>query len=60
MLDFSRNSHHLYRLCITGDTMLSDGLEDIPRRHPDMDFGLIHTGGTTFLLTVVTVTGKGQ
>jgi hypothetical protein len=39
MLDFSRNSHRLYRLYITGDTMLSDGLEDIPRRYPDMDFG---------------------
>ena len=24
--------------------MLRDGLEDIPRRYPDMDFGLIHTG----------------
>ena len=44
MLDFSRNSDHLYRLYITGDMMLRDGLEDIPRRYPDMDFGLIHTG----------------
>ena len=32
MLDFSRNSDHLYRLYITGDMMLRDGLEDIPRR----------------------------
>jgi Beta-lactamase superfamily domain len=32
MLDFSRNSDHLYRLYITGDTMLIDSLEDIPRR----------------------------
>ena len=32
MLDFSRNSDHRYWLYITGDTMLSDGLEDIPRR----------------------------
>ena len=38
--------------------MLSGGLVDIPRRYPDMDFGLIHTGGTTFLLTVLTVTGQ--
>jgi hypothetical protein len=29
MLDFSRNSDHLYRLYITGDMMLRDGLEDI-------------------------------
>jgi len=58
MLDFSRNSDHLYRLYITGDTMLIDSLEDIPRRYPDIDLGLIHTGGTTFLVTVVTMTGE--
>jgi L-ascorbate metabolism protein UlaG (beta-lactamase superfamily) len=58
LLDFSRNSDDLYRLYITGDTMLVDSLEDIPRRYPDIDLGLIHTGGTTFLLTVVTMTGE--
>ena len=58
MLDFSRNADHLYRLYITGDTMLVDSLEDIPRRYPDIDLGLIHTGGTTFLVTVVTMTGE--
>ena len=58
LLDFGRNSDHLYRLYITGDTMLSDSLEDIPRRYPDIDLGLIHTGGTTFLVTVVTMTGE--
>jgi L-ascorbate metabolism protein UlaG (beta-lactamase superfamily) len=58
MLDFSRNSDHLYRLYITGDTMLADSLEDIPRRYPDIDLGLIHTGGTTFLFTIVTMTGE--
>jgi L-ascorbate metabolism protein UlaG (beta-lactamase superfamily) len=58
LLDFSRNDDHLYRLYITGDTMLVASLEDIPRRHPDIDLGLIHTGGTTFLVTVVTMTGE--
>jgi L-ascorbate metabolism protein UlaG (beta-lactamase superfamily) len=58
LLDFSRNSDQLYRLYITGDTMLVDSLEDIPRRYPDIDLGLIHTGGTTFLVTVVTMTGE--
>jgi len=58
MLDFSRNDEHLYRLYITGDTMLADSLEDIPRRYPDIDLGLVHTGGTTFLVTVVTMTGE--
>jgi L-ascorbate metabolism protein UlaG (beta-lactamase superfamily) len=58
LLDFSRNGDNLYRLYITGDTMLVDSLEDIPRRYPDIDLGLIHTGGTTFLVTVVTMTGE--
>ncbi len=58
ILDFSRGGEHLYRLYITGDTMLIDSLEDIPRRYPDIDLGLIHTGGTTFLITVVTMTGE--
>lgn len=34
LLDFSRDGDHLYRLYITGDTMLIDGLEDIPRAIP--------------------------
>jgi L-ascorbate metabolism protein UlaG (beta-lactamase superfamily) len=45
-------------LYITGDTMLVDSLEDIARRYPDIDLGLIHTGGTTFLVTVVTMTAE--
>jgi L-ascorbate metabolism protein UlaG (beta-lactamase superfamily) len=58
LLDFSRRGDHLYRLYITGDTMLVDDLEEIPRRYPGIDLGLIHTGGTTFLITVVTMTGE--
>jgi L-ascorbate metabolism protein UlaG (beta-lactamase superfamily) len=58
LLDFSRNGDQLYRLYITGDTMLVDSLKDIPRRYPGIDLGLIHTGGTTFLVTVVTMTGE--
>jgi L-ascorbate metabolism protein UlaG (beta-lactamase superfamily) len=58
LLEFGRNGESLYRLYITGDTMLVEGLEEIPRRHPDIDLGLIHTGGTTFLVTVVTMTGE--
>jgi L-ascorbate metabolism protein UlaG (beta-lactamase superfamily) len=58
ILDFSRGVDHLYRLYITGDTMLIDNLDEIPRRYPDIDLGLIHTGGTTFLVTVVTMTGE--
>jgi L-ascorbate metabolism protein UlaG (beta-lactamase superfamily) len=58
MLEFTHDGAELYRLYITGDTMLIDELADIPSRYPDIDLGLIHTGGTTFLVTVVTMTGE--
>jgi L-ascorbate metabolism protein UlaG (beta-lactamase superfamily) len=58
LLDFGRNGQQLYRLYITGDTMLHDRLYDIPRFYPDIDLGLIHTGGTTMLITVITMTGE--
>jgi L-ascorbate metabolism protein UlaG (beta-lactamase superfamily) len=58
LLEFGRGDQHLYRLYITGDTMLHDRLKDIPRFYPDIDLGLIHTGGTTMLITVVTMTGE--
>lgn len=57
MLDFSRDGERLYRLYITGDTMLTDRLYDIPERYPGIDVGLIHAGGTTLFVTVVTMTG---
>ena len=58
MLEFGRGGEHLYRLYITGDTMPNDRLLDIPRSYPDIDLGLIHTGGTTLFITVVTMTGE--
>ena len=36
LLDFSRNGDQLYRLYITGDTMLVDDLEDIPPATPTL------------------------
>lgn len=57
LLDFSQDGQRLYRLYITGDTMLHDQLHDIPERYPEIDLGLIHAGGTTLFLTVVTMTG---
>ena len=58
VLDFSRDGQLLYRLYITGDTMLIDQLKDIPRRYPGIDLGLIHVGGTTLFTCVVTMTGE--
>jgi L-ascorbate metabolism protein UlaG (beta-lactamase superfamily) len=58
ILDFSHDDRHLYRLYISGDTMLTEQLKDIPQRYPDIDLGLMHVGGTTLFLTVVTMTGE--
>jgi L-ascorbate metabolism protein UlaG (beta-lactamase superfamily) len=34
------------RMYITGDTLVHDDLREVPRRHPDLDVGLWHLGGT--------------
>jgi L-ascorbate metabolism protein UlaG (beta-lactamase superfamily) len=40
---------------ISGDTLFYDGLEEIPRRHPDLDVGVFHLGGTKVLGVTVTM-----
>ena len=57
ILDFYISERRLFRLYITGDTMLHERLHDIPLRYPGIDLGLIHAGGTTLFVTVVTMTG---
>jgi L-ascorbate metabolism protein UlaG (beta-lactamase superfamily) len=46
MLEFGRGDEPTFRLYITGDTLLHDGLHHIPERYPDIDLCLIHLGGT--------------
>lgn len=58
MLDFHYGENHVFRLYITGDTLLHDRLHDIPRWYPNIDLSLVHAGGTTLLGTVVTMTGE--
>jgi L-ascorbate metabolism protein UlaG (beta-lactamase superfamily) len=58
VLDFSRDDERMFRLYISGDTLLHDRLHDIPARFPGIDLALIHIGGTTLLSTVVTMTGS--
>ncbi|SDQ74366.1 MBL fold metallo-hydrolase [Quadrisphaera sp. DSM 44207] len=47
MLEFSEGGRLLLRLYQTGDTLLFEGLDEIPRRYPDIDVGVLHLGGTT-------------
>jgi len=49
MLEFADGEGRSYRLYITGDTLLHDRMEEIPRRFPDIDLGLVHLGGTRVL-----------
>lgn len=58
MLDYSCTDDRLFRLYITGDTMLHHRLYDIPQRYPDIDLALVHAGGATLFVTVVTMTGE--
>ena len=43
---------------VTGDTLLHDDLREIPRRHPGLDVGLWHLGGTRILGVTVTMDGR--
>lgn len=36
-----------YRIYLSGDTLMYDGLREIAGRHPDIDLGVVHLGGTT-------------
>ena len=48
----------LFRMYITGDTLVIDDLKEIPRRYPDINLALLHLGGTRVLGIMVTMDGK--
>jgi len=43
------------RLYITGDTLVFDDLNEIPRRYPDIDLALFHLGGTQIMGILLTM-----
>jgi L-ascorbate metabolism protein UlaG (beta-lactamase superfamily) len=43
------------RLYISGDTIMYEGLREIPRRHPEIDLALLHLGGTRVMGVTVTM-----
>jgi len=58
MLEFRRrenNGKSLFRLYITGDTLVHDDLKEIPRLYPDIDLALLHLGGTKVLGLLLTM-----
>lgn len=59
MLEFSRpNGTIAYRIYISGDTLLTDELNQIPELYPNIDLVLLHLGGTRVLGVMVTMDGK--
>jgi L-ascorbate metabolism protein UlaG (beta-lactamase superfamily) len=56
MLEFqSGSSGVLFRIYITGDTLVFDDIREIPRRFPNIDLALLHLGGTRVLGILVTM-----
>lgn len=55
MLEFFRGDRVAFRMYITGDTLVHDRLEQIPRRYPDIDLALIHLGGTRIMGILLTM-----
>lgn len=43
------------RLYVTGDTLLGDHIDEIARRHPEIDIAIAHLGGTRVLMHTVTM-----
>ena len=59
MLEFDAGGKAGYRIYISGDTLVYEDLDDIPRRYPDIDLALLHLGGTRILgVMKVTMDGK--
>ncbi len=58
LLEFAAADGRTYRIYVTGDTLVYDGLREIPRRHPDIDLGVLHLGGTRVLGQTVTMDGE--
>ncbi|HWI40603.1 MAG TPA: MBL fold metallo-hydrolase [Verrucomicrobiae bacterium] len=55
MLEWEKGGETVYRMYISGDTLLHADLEEIPRRYPDINLGLFHLGGTRILGILVTM-----
>jgi L-ascorbate metabolism protein UlaG (beta-lactamase superfamily) len=44
-----------FRIYITGDTLLFDDLNEIPKRYPEIDLALFHLGGTRIMGMLLTM-----
>ncbi len=59
MLEFTSSGEtSLFRIYITGDTLIVDALKEIPHRFPNIDVALLHLGGTEVMGIMLTMDGK--
>ena len=59
LLEFQRSPTAApYRVYVTGDTLVHEDLRQITRRHPDIDLGMLHLGGTKVLGFTVTMDAR--
>ena len=56
MLEFQNSEGRpSLRLYISGDTLIHDDLQEIPRRYPEIDLALLHLGGTQIMGILLTM-----
>lgn len=55
LLEFQTRQSSLFRVYITGDTLVYDQIKEIPQRYPDIDLALLHLGGTQVLGILLTM-----
>ncbi len=55
LLEFRLPSDRILRIYISGDTLVFEGLYEIPKKYPSIDLGLIHLGGTRILGVMLTM-----
>ncbi len=56
ILDFeTETGTRTMRIYISGDTLVIDDLQEIPKRFPEIDLGLFHLGGTRVMGIMVTM-----
>lgn len=56
MLDFeTANGERMLRMYISGDTLVHDDLNEIPKRCPGVDLALLHLGGTRIMGVMLTM-----
>jgi L-ascorbate metabolism protein UlaG (beta-lactamase superfamily) len=57
MLEHTHDGQVRRRVYLSGDTLTGDHLDEIARRHPDIDLAVMHLGGTRVLFHTVTMDG---